>query len=218
MTAAAAPPERALPAVPELARWAAELVPPGGRAVLGLVGPPGAGKSTLAAALVAALGNTAVLVPMDGFHLADPELVRLGRADRKGAPDTFDAAGYVHLLRRLRDRTDEIVYAPVFHRDQEQAVAGELAVPSQVPLVVTEGNYLLADGPFQPVRGLLTRSWYLELRPDTRARRLLRRHVEHGRPPEQAKLWVAGSDTSNAALVEATRSRADLVLRLPATG
>ncbi len=198
----------------DLAARAAALVRPGGRAVLGLTGPPGAGKSTLAARLVGALAGAAVLVPMDGFHLADPELDRLGRRGRKGAPDTFDAAGYVHLLRRLRERTDEVVYAPVFHREQEQAVAGELPVLAEVPLVVTEGNYLLADGPFAPVRGLLTACWYVDPDDAVRVERLIARHVLHGRTPSDARAWVLGSDEANARLVAATRERADLVVRL----
>ena len=161
-----------------------------------------------------ALAGAALLVPMDGFHLADPELERLGRCDRKGAPDTFDAAGYVHLLRRLRERTDDVVYAPVFVRAQEQAVAGALAVPREVPLVVTEGNYLLVGSGFAPVRGLLDETWFLDVDPVLRRQRLVARHVQHGRTPEQAERWVARSDDANAVLVEATRDRADLVVRL----
>jgi pantothenate kinase len=196
----------------ELVRRATALVPEDGRALLGITGPPGAGKSALAEALVAALPDLAVLVPMDGFHLADEELDRLDRRDRKGAVDTFDAAGYVHLLRRLVARTDEVVYAPVFVREQEQAVAGALPVPKEVRLVVTEGNYLLADGAFAPVRALLTQCWYL----DTPAwrERLVARHVRHGRSPAAAEEWVARSDEVNARLVEQTRPRADLVVRL----
>jgi pantothenate kinase len=202
------------PTFEDLVERASALAVPGGRALLGLAGPPGAGKSTLAAALVEALGDRAVLVPLDGFHLADPELDRLGRRARKGAPDTFDAAGYVHLLRRLRDRGDDVVYAPVFHREHEQAVAGEVAVPRETPLVVTEGNYLLADGPFAPVRALLDECWYLELDPGERLARLIARHVAHGRSPQAARDWVLGSDERNAVLVSGTRSRADLVVRL----
>ena len=86
----------------ELLGRARELARDGRRRVLGLAGPPGSGKSTLAARLVERLDGAAVLVPMDGFHLAGAELARLGRADRKGAPDTFDAAGYAALLARLR--------------------------------------------------------------------------------------------------------------------
>ena len=201
-------------ALDALVERATSLLRPGGRVLLGLTGPPGAGKSTLAAALVAALGETAVLVPMDGFHLADPELDRLGRRSRKGAPDTFDAAGYVALLRRLRERTDEVVYAPVFDRQQEQAVAGALAVPRSTPLVVTEGNYLLADDGFAPVRELLSQTWYLELEPSTRLHRLVQRHVAHGKAPEAAERWVMASDEANARLVEGTRERADLVVHL----
>ncbi len=183
------------------------------RAVLGIAGPPGAGKSTLAEALVAELGDRAVLVPMDGFHLADTELRRLGSADRKGAPDTFDAAGYVHLLRRLVERRDEVVHAPVFRRELELAEAGALAVPRTTPLVVTEGNYLLLDGPFAPVRELLSECWYVEVEPALRVERLVARHERHGRSRSAAEAWVARSDEPNARLVEATRGRADLVVR-----
>ena len=185
-----------------------------GRAVLGVVGPPGTGKSTLAEALVAALGGRAVLVPMDGFHLADTELRRLGRADRKGAPDTFDAAGYVHLLRRLVSRDDDVVYAPVFRRELELAEAGALPVPRTVPLVVTEGNYLLLDGPFAPVREVLTECWYVDVDPDLRRERLVARHERHGRTRAAALQWVELTDEPNARLIEATRERADLVVRL----
>src|SRR5438309_3286446 len=115
----------------------------GRRRLLGLTGMPGAGKSTVAARLVEDLGDLAVLVPMDGFHLANDELIRLGRRDRKGAPDTFDAAGYVALLRRLREHAQEVVYAPEFRRQIEEPVAGAIPVPPDVPLIVTEGNYLL---------------------------------------------------------------------------
>ena len=199
----------------DLVHRAAALAGSGARAVLGIAGAPGAGKSTVAAAVVQALGDRAVLVPMDGFHLADPVLSDLGRRDRKGAPDTFDAAGFVHLLRRLRDRCDDVVYAPVFVREEEQAVAGALPVPKDVPLVVVEGNYLLLDeGPFAQVRGLLTQAWYLDVDPATRVERLVARHVRHGRTPSAAERWVADTDEPNARLIERTRSRADLVVRL----
>ena len=187
-----------------------------GRRLLGVAGAPGAGKSTLAAALVAALGERAVLVPMDGFHLDDAVLDTLGLRDRKGAPSTFDAAGYAHLLRRLRSVEDDVVYAPLFDRVEEQSVAGALPVPRGVPLVVTEGNYLLAGGAFAPVRGLLDACWFLDVDPDLRRRRLVERHVQHGRSPDDAERWVAVSDEPNAALVEATRGRADLVVTLRA--
>ena len=193
---------------------AAALAATGTRRLLGITGPPGAGKSTLAATLVVGLHGRAALVPMDGFHLDDAVLGDLGRRDRKGAPDTFDADGYVHLLRRLRAVQDPVVYAPVFRRELESSLAGALAVPRHVPLVVTEGNYLLADGAFAPVRPLLDEVWFLDVDPALRRDRLVARHVTHGRSHRAAEEWVDTSDEVNAALVEATRGRADLVVRL----
>ena len=183
----------------------------GGRAVLGLAGPPGGGKSTLAEMVVAALGDQAVLVPMDGFHLAQPELVRLGRRDRMGAPDTFDAAGYAALLARLRAPGDEVVYAPEFRREIEEPIAGAIAVPPDVPLVVTEGNYLLL---WDAVRSLLDEAWYVEMDEDTRLEWLIQRHIDFGKAPDAARAWVMRSDQVNAAVVAATRDRADVVVRL----
>lgn len=201
----------------ELTARARRLATPGARRILGLAGPPGAGKSTLAARLVDRLAGLAVLVPMDGFHLAQAELVRLGRADRKGAPDTFDAAGYAALLARLRATGPggAVVYAPAFDRALEEPVAGSVPVPPDVPLVVTEGNYLLHDDPaWTPVRALLDEVWFLDLDDDHRVRRLVERHVRFGKEQAHAERWVRDSDELNARLVAAGRDRADLVVRL----
>lgn len=192
-----------------------------GRVVVGVAGQPGSGKSTLASELVAAVraaGTTAVCVPMDGFHLAGAELARLGRQGRKGAPDTFDAAGFVHLLRRLAlaDETapSETVYAPIFDRDLEEAIAGAIPVGPEVQVIVTEGNYLLLDdGPWASVRSLLTETWYLDVAEALRVDRLVARHIGHGRTPEQARAWTQGPDQANADLIAATRGRADGVVR-----
>ena len=186
----------------------------GSRAILGIAGAPGGGKSTLADKVVAALGDAAVLVPMDGFHLAQPELVRLGRRDRMGAPDTFDACGYVALLARLRSPY-EVVYAPEFRREIEEPIAGAIAVSPEVPLVVTEGNYLLVDdGDWAAVRPLLDEAWYVDMDEATRLDWLIARHVAFGKSPEAARAWVMRSDQANAAVVAATRERADVIARL----
>ena len=199
----------------QLVDLARGLVQPGRRTFLGITGAPGAGKSTLAEALVEALDGDAVLVGMDGFHLRDDELTRLGRRERKGAIDTFDAAGYVHLLRRLHDRTDAVVYAPVFDRGLEESIGSAFGVPADVPLVVTEGNYLLADqGDWAQVAPLLDQCWFLEPGEDVRLDRLVARHQRFGRSPEEAWERSTGSDGRNAELVATTRSRASLVVSL----
>lgn len=193
---------------------ARDLAVPGRRRLLGIAGAPGAGKSTLAAAVVDALRPLAVLVPMDGFHLANAELVRLGRREWKGAPDTFDAAGYVALLRRLRAAGPDPVYAPAYDRDLSCGVVGSIRVGPGVPLVVTEGNYLLLDdGPWAAVRGELDEAWFVERADDVRVAQLIARHVAHGKVPDVAREWVLRSDEANARLVAATRDRADLVVR-----
>ncbi|MFJ8538944.1 nucleoside/nucleotide kinase family protein [Streptomyces sp. NPDC093591] len=190
----------------------------GRRAVLGIAGSPGAGKTTLAEHLVRQLNGAGkpwvAHVPMDGFHLADVELDRLGRRDRKGAPDTFDAAGYAALLRRLHDEAGrDTVYAPGFERVLEQPIAGAVPVEPTTRLVVTEGNYLLLEtGAWARVRPQLDEVWFCELDEPERIRRLVTRHEEFGKPHEQAVAWVLGSDQRNAELVAATRDRADLVV------
>lgn len=185
----------------------------GRRALLGLVGPPGAGKSTVAAALVEAMRGRAQLLPMDGFHLAQVELDRLGRAARKGAPDTFDGEGYVALLERVRRQRDEIVYAPEFRREIEEPIAGAIALLPQTRLVVTEGNYLLLeDGPWEKVRALLDEVWYIDVDDELRRRRLVERHMRFGRSEQAAMDWVESTDEPNARLIAKGKARADVVI------
>lgn len=186
-----------------------------GRAVLGICGVPGAGKSTLAARLEAEIGAEAVVVPMDGFHLHDDELDRLGLAQRKGAPETFDVHGFLSLLRRLRTETEHTVYAPEFDRSREESIAGAIAVRPEHRLVLTEGNYLLYDGPgWSDVLPLLDEAWYVESDEQLRLSRLVQRHIDHGKPPEVAHRWATVSDQANADIVARTRAAADVLVEI----
>lgn len=183
------------------------------RQILGIVGAPGAGKSTLVAQIVEQFGSQVVVLPMDGFHLADAELRRLGRDQRKGAPDTFDAAGFVSLLSRVRHQTDEVIYAPEFDRSLEAAIAGSIAIAPETPLVIVEGNYLLLQtGEWRHVRPLLDLSWYVDVDESLRVSRLIERHVQFGRTLEAARAWVMMSDEPNARLIEECKPLADWLL------
>ena len=180
------------------------------RIMIGVVGEPGSGKSTVSQALIDRLDAAAVTVPMDGFHLANSELERLGRADRKGAIDTFDAHGFVSLVQRLRVRAESVVYAPDYVRDIEEAIAGAIAIPSDTPVIITEGNYLLAtDEPWNRLRELVDEIWYLDTPTDVRVERLIKRHRRFGKTPEHARRWALGPDETNAQFIRQTREAAD---------
>jgi pantothenate kinase len=182
----------------------------GRRRLLGIVGGPGAGKSTLAASLA---GPGVAVVGMDGWHLADSVLDRLGLRERKGAPDTFDAAGYVAFLDRVRSR-EATVWAPEFRREIEEPIAGALEVPPDALVVVTEGNYLLAeDPPWDGIRALLDEAWFVAPDEDVRRARLIARHERHGRSHAEAVARADGSDAANARAIAATAHRADVVIR-----
>ena len=199
----------------QLVDRARTLIRSGQRRILGLCGAPGAGKSTVSAALIDALGSDAVLVPMDGYHLSNAVLEMLSRRDRKGAPDTFDADGFVALLRRLHQQRDDVVYAPRFHREIEESIAAEIAVQRETPLVITEGNYLLmTDGPWAAIRPLLDEAWFITPGEQVRQERLIARHVAYGKDPDAARDWALGTDERNAVLINATAHRADLVVQL----
>lgn len=199
----------------QLADRVAALAVPGTRRILGITGAPGAGKSTLCAALLGALGDRAALVGMDGFHYANVELARLGRAGRKGAPDTFDVGGYVALLARLRTPSPAPVHAPVFDRGLEEPIGSAVPVDPATPLVLTEGNYLLlVEHGWAAVREHLDEVWFLEVPPEVRERRLLRRRRSYGHEARAARDWVRTVDGRNARTVETSRSRADLVVHL----
>ena len=188
----------------------------GHRVLIGVVGAPGSGKSTLAKRLANRLtadGWPAVRVPMDGFHLADVALAERRLLDRKGAPETFDAHGYLNLLRRLRAETGHDVLAPGFERDLEQPIAASITVAPSHRVVVTEGNYLLDDAdPWPEVRAELDEVWFVDLDDGRRRSRLVDRHVKHGKTREAAQAWVDEVDEPNARRVLARSGTADLVV------
>jgi pantothenate kinase len=192
-----------------------ELAAGPGRRILGVVGGPGAGKSTLAAAIGERTershpGRVAV-VGMDGWHLANSTLSRLGRLERKGAPDTFDAAGFIAFLERFRTDTTTTIWAPEYRRSIEESVGGALEIAPEVTLLVTEGNYLLLDDPpWDRIRGLVDEAWSLEPDEITRRGRLIARHEQVGRTPEEAVARADGSDAANAAVIARTAHRADV--------
>ncbi|MBF4626149.1 nucleoside/nucleotide kinase family protein [Curtobacterium flaccumfaciens] len=193
---------------------AVELARSSERAVLGIAGAPGAGKSTLARRIVTAVDDrlgagTAVQVPMDGFHLSNAALDALGRHDRKGAADTFDADGYVALVRRLVAADEDVVWAPDFDRRVDEPVAGSIAVPRAARLVVSEGNYLLDDtAPWSALPALFTETWFCAVADDVRLDRLVGRHMRHGRDHDAARAWAVEVDGVNAARVAPTVIRA----------
>ena len=199
------------------------LAVPGERKILGITGAPGAGKSTLAEALVAELGpSLAVLVPMDGYHLANEVLESLGRTATKGAHDTFDASGYVSLMRRIQAQgtgvpgvDEDVVYAPVFRRDIEEPIGSSIPVLRETPLVITEGNYLLlGDEPWPRAREILDESWFIAPDEERRMQQLVDRHMRFGRSREAAIERSAGSDQRNAEMIIATATLADHVFSL----
>ncbi|MGO1411937.1 MAG: nucleoside/nucleotide kinase family protein [Microbacterium sp.] len=190
-----------------------DLAATGIRRIIGITGAPGAGKSTVAEALVA--DGVSVLVGMDGYHFADRLLHARGLHDRKGAPHTFDVDGFVSLLERIRaqNRGDGELYAPYFDRELDEPIGSCVPVHGAVPVVIVEGNYLLHDdGGWERVRDLLDEAWFLDPGDDTRVERLIARHERFGRDRAEAMERATGSDELNAQLIRATRSRADRVL------
>jgi len=186
------------------------------RYLIGIVGKPGAGKSTLSAYLLAQLHSSEVtVVPMDGYHLSNAVLQELGRADRKGAPDTFDVAGFASLLQRIRNEKSADVYYPVFDRSIEESIAAQGVVTKETKVVIVEGNYLLHDsGGWEEIAELLDELWFIDVDDEKRLERLIARHIAYGKSPADAQSWSRGSDEVNARTIATGRSRAHAVIAL----
>jgi len=179
--------------------------------LVGLAGEPGAGKSTAAAQLAALLPGSSVL-PMDGFHFPQAQLVSLGRRDRMGAPDTFDVDAFVALLASLRTSATT-VRAPGFDRTIEEPVPDAIALTPDLRCILVEGNYLLLDDHgWHRVAPLLDLTVGVVLDEATRVERLIARHVAFGKAHEAARAWALGPDQANAALIAPTLTRADYLL------
>jgi len=187
----------------------------GERKIVGVIGKPGAGKSTLSGQLIEQLGDQAAILNMDGYHLSNLALRELGRADRKGAPDTFDALGFTAILQRVKNEVDQNIYFPVFDRAIEESIAAQGAITPEIKLVITEGNYLLHnENNWGGVKKLLDESWFIEVDDQLRIERLVDRHHKFGKSRVDAHSWATGSDENNARIVAQTRELADVIINL----
>ena len=185
------------------------------RVIIGIVGKPGGGKSTLSKYLLKEMDPTLVsVVPMDGFHLSNKVLKALGRSERKGAQDTFDVKGFTTLIQRIKLDSADPIYYPVFDRSIEESIAAQGVVYPSTRVVIVEGNYLMHDQDgWQEISPLLDQSWYAFLDEDLRISRLISRHIAFGKDPESAKAWAKGSDQVNAELIETGVARCDFLIR-----
>jgi pantothenate kinase len=181
------------------------------RVLVAIAGPPGAGKSTRAAALASRLHASRV-VPMDGFHYDDRVLEARGLRARKGAPETFDAAGFIHLIRRLKDNEPEVAI-PVFDRGMEMSRAAADVVTRADRILLVEGNYLLLnETPWDALAPLWDVTVFLDVPEAELDRRLMRRWARHGKSPEAARAWIDGNDRPNIRRVQAGSRPAGIVV------
>jgi pantothenate kinase len=204
----------------DLARhaWALARHGPGPRTVVGLAGPPGAGKSTLAHALVAEVerlagAGAAGYLPLDGFHLSNAQLDRLGLASRKGSAPSFDIWGYVALLRRVTQETGHDIYVPDYDRTLHEPVAARHLLRPGTRLAITEGNYLACPEPgWTAARNLMAEVWYVEVPDGVRDARLVERQLAAGRTAAGAREWVDTNDHPNGEQVKRSRENCDRIL------
>ena len=181
------------------------------RTIIGIVGKPGAGKSTVVEEIAKRFdSNTVSIIPMDGFHLSNEELISLGRRERKGAPDTFDVEGFTSLIKKVKINYNIDHTFPIFHREIEASVDNEGIVPKESRVVVIEGNYLFStDHNWGGIYSLLNHTWFIEIDDEVRIERLIARHVRYGKTPEEAEAWSRGSDETNARFIGLTANRAE---------
>ncbi len=186
------------------------------RTIIGIVGKPGAGKSTVVAEIQNQFeSNDVAIIPMDGYHLSNEELIELGRRNRKGAPDTFDVSAFVSLLRSVRNEINKNHTFPIFHREIEASKEGEGLVPAGAKVVVVEGNYLFSqEYGWHEVFPLLDQSWFISIDDEIRMRRLIARHIAYGKTAQEAEEWSRGSDEMNARFIEKSANRAEKVINL----
>ena len=188
----------------------------GTRSLIGIVGKPGAGKSTVVEQIEKRYQpNEVSIIPMDGFHLSNEELIALGRRERKGAPDTFDVKGFTSLLKEVKLNHQADHKFPIFHREIEASIEDEGLIPKESKVVVIEGNYLFStehnwDGVFP----LLDHTWFIEIDDEVRIERLIARHIRYGKTPAEAENWSRGSDETNARFIELTAQRASNIIKL----
>lgn len=187
------------------------------RSLTAIAGAPGAGKSTLAEAVVAKLNeeapDSAAVLPMDGYHFDDKVLVPLGLRPRKGAPDTFDVAGFYHMLQRLKRNEESEIAVPVFDRDLEIARAGARLILRAVRHLIVEGNYLLLDRPgWSSLRGLFDTTIMISVPEAVLRQRLVERWQSYQLPPDEVTAKVETNDLPNGRLIMSTSAPAEFVV------
>jgi pantothenate kinase len=186
------------------------------RFILGIVGKPGVGKSTFTDFLREHLSQDLLaILPMDGFHMSNEELLELGRRDRKGAPDTFDVRSFIQTLAAIKESNGSDIKFPIFKREIEASIPDAGVIPAKATLIIVEGNYLLHDqSGWEQVGSYLDESWYLQVDDEQRMQRLIARHIAFGKSPEDAKDWSKGTDEANARVIQESEAKADFVVTL----